>query len=230
MTEQNDLCAALVEAQKEMKNAPLNKVNPHFKSKYADLASIRDAVIPVLSKHGIALVQEIQVRDYGPVVVTKLLKGTDAIVSECPVMVAEKCKPQEFGSALTYARRYGMAAICGIAADEDDDANAAQGADETQRPTKVAAPKGTSPDLINNDGTLKVTELKDRLKILGRDVMACSDADELTALLNHEPSQEIMGLAEKFLPDWWFGTEGEDNGLKNLIAKQRESFTQEATE
>ncbi len=51
------IAAALAKAQSEMSNAPMNRVNPHFKSKYADLASIRDAVIPALTKHGIALVQ-----------------------------------------------------------------------------------------------------------------------------------------------------------------------------
>jgi hypothetical protein len=50
----NALAAALAKAQGEMKNAGLNKVNPHFKSKYADLPTIRDAVTGVLSKHGLA--------------------------------------------------------------------------------------------------------------------------------------------------------------------------------
>jgi len=121
-----NLATALAKAQGKMKNATLNKVNPHFRSRYADLAAIRDAAIPALAEQGIALVQAIETREYGTVVVTKLLKGEEAISSECPVIVGEKCKPQEFGSALTYARRYSMAAIVGISADEDDDANAAQ--------------------------------------------------------------------------------------------------------
>lgn len=121
-----NLATALAQAQGKMKNATLNKVNPHFRSRYADLAAIRDAAIPALAEQGIALVQAIETREYGTVVVTKLLKGEEAITSECPVIVGEKCKPQEFGSALTYARRYSMAAIVGISADEDDDANAAE--------------------------------------------------------------------------------------------------------
>ena len=56
------LAEALAAAQGEMKNAPLNKVNPHFKSKFADLASIRDASTPALSKHGIAVTQTFESR------------------------------------------------------------------------------------------------------------------------------------------------------------------------
>lgn len=109
-----------------MKNATLNKINTYFGNRYADLASIHDAVIPPLADQGIALVQIIETRDVGTVVVTKLIKGAEEIISECPVIANNRCKPQEFGFALTYACRYSMAAIVGISVDDDDDANAAQ--------------------------------------------------------------------------------------------------------
>ena len=137
-----NLATALAKAQGKMKNATLNKVNPHFRSRYADLAAIRDAAIPALAEQGIALVQAIETREYGTVVVTKLLKGEEAISSECPVIVGDKCKPQEFGSALTYARRYSMAAIVGISADEDDDANAAEDSAKKNPPRNQAANNG----------------------------------------------------------------------------------------
>lgn len=139
-----DIAAALAKAQSNMQNATLNKVNPHFKSKYADLAAIRDAAIPALAAEGIAVVQEIATREFGPVVVTRLLKGEEEIVSECPVIVGANCKPQEFGSALTYARRYSLASIVGISAEEDDDANAAQ---DTTKKAAPATPKAARPAL-----------------------------------------------------------------------------------
>ncbi len=120
-----DLVAALAKAQSKMSNAALNKINPHFNSRYADLASIRNAVIPCLAAEGIALIQAIESSEHGTTVVTRLLKGSEEINSTCPVIWGG-VKPQDFGSALTYARRYSMASICGISADEDDDANAAQ--------------------------------------------------------------------------------------------------------
>jgi hypothetical protein len=120
----NEIAAALAKAQASMKNAALNKVNPHFRSKYADLAGIRDAVVPELAKAGIAMVQAVDVGGDAIVLRTRLLHASGQwIESVCPVAFTGDM--QKMGSAITYARRYSLSAICGIAADEDDDANAA---------------------------------------------------------------------------------------------------------
>jgi hypothetical protein len=120
----NELAAALAKAQAEMKNAKLNKVNPHFKSRYADLAEIRDTVTPALSKHGIAVVHGIGPTDGGGLVVmTRLVHASGQwIESGFPIAYD---KPQTMGSAITYGRRYNLSAIANISADDDDDANAA---------------------------------------------------------------------------------------------------------
>ena len=138
------LVAALAKAQANMTNAALNKVNPHFRSRYAGLAAIRDAAVPALAGQGVALVQVIETREGGAVVVTKLLKGEEQICSECPVIVGETHSPQQFGSALTYARRYSMAALVGISAEEDDDANAAE-ASATARKAASPPPRRPAP-------------------------------------------------------------------------------------
>lgn len=116
----NEIAAALAKAQGAMKNAPLNKVNPHFRSKFADLASVREAVLPSLTANGIAVVQTL---DAGAVLTRLLHTSGQWIESACPIPSAPDM--QKMGSAITYARRYSLSAICGIAADEDDDANAA---------------------------------------------------------------------------------------------------------
>ena len=119
----DQLATALASAQSEMKNAKLNKINPHFKSKYADLAEIRDTVTPALSKHGIAVVNGTDATDGGLHVVTRLIhKSGQWIESRFPIAYD---KPQTMGSAITYGKRYNLAAVANIAADEDDDANAA---------------------------------------------------------------------------------------------------------
>lgn len=119
----NELAAALAAAQAEMKNAKLNKVNPHFKSRYADLAEIRDTVTPALSRYGLAVTQGTDTDGNSILVVTRLIhKSGQWIESRFPINFD---KPQAMGSAYTYAKRYSLAAICNIAADEDDDANAA---------------------------------------------------------------------------------------------------------
>ena len=121
----NEIAAALAKAQAGMKNATLNKVNPHFKSKYADLAGIRDAVTPALTAVGIAVVQTLDATGEGHrFVLTRLLHTSGQwIESLCPI--PDVPDMQKMGSAITYARRYSLSAICGISADEDDDGNAA---------------------------------------------------------------------------------------------------------
>jgi len=157
----NELADALAKAQSEMNNAPLNKTNPHFKSKYADLASIRDAVIPALSKHGLALMQYTVNTDAGLALRTRLAHSSGQwIEGEYPLPVVLD-KPQAMGSALTYAKRYGMATMVGISADEDDDANAAQGA---------AKPEKQAPSPAEN----KAKEIADALR--AADNVAAIDA------------------------------------------------------
>lgn len=144
----NELAAALAKAQIEMKNAPLNASNPHFKNRYADLASVRDACVPVLAKHGIATSQMI----VGDRLVTAIMHSSGQwIASEYPLPPTDKA--QAFGSSLTYAKRYSLAAIVGIAADEDDDANTADHAPPkpkatpAPRPAKTANGNGGSSDV-----------------------------------------------------------------------------------
>ena len=136
----NELATALSAAQAEMKNATLNKVNPHFKSKYADLAGIRDTVTPALTKHGLAVVQGTDTTEGGIVVVTRLLhKSGQWMESRFPIAYD---KPQTMGSAYTYARRYSLSAMCSISADEDDDANAAN-ASTHEKPAVMPSVAGT---------------------------------------------------------------------------------------
>lgn len=140
----NDLATALANAQGKMSNATLNKVNPHFKSKYADLAAIRDAVTLPLASEGIAIVQLVGSDEGGAFLTTRLLHKSGQWVESVHPLPAT-AKPQEFGSALTYARRYSLAAICGISAEEDDDANGASEPMSTARP----APRTAQPQSGN---------------------------------------------------------------------------------
>lgn len=118
------LSKALAAAQGEMKNAVLNRVNPHFKNRYADLAAIRDAVVPALSKRGIAVTQFTDFRDGNSVLVTRLMHESGQWI-EGVYPLTQQTNPQAMGSQLTYARRYTLSAIAGISADEDDDAEIA---------------------------------------------------------------------------------------------------------
>lgn len=145
MTENlKELATALAKAQAEMKNATLNKVNPHFKSKYADLAEIIDTTRETLAKHGLSVVQTTLVSDGVFVLRTTLLHTSGQFIhGDYPLpMVLDK--PQAMGSALTYARRYSLAAIANISAEEDDDANAAQAEGKNIKPITAAQVKQLS--------------------------------------------------------------------------------------
>ena len=136
----SDLSAALAKAQQETKAAAFDKVNPHFKNKYASLAAVIDAIREPFAKNGLSYTQTTEMREGGFVLVTALRHASGQwIASEYPLPVA--AKPQELGSALTYARRYSLSAIACIAADEDDDAEGARTSGQT-----ASAPKAkTSP-------------------------------------------------------------------------------------
>lgn len=147
----NEIAAALAKAQAGMKNAVLNKVNPHFKNKFADLASVRDAVMPALTANGIAVAQTLDATGEGAhFLLTRLMHTSGQwIESLCPISGAGDM--QKMGSAVTYARRYSLSAICGIAADEDDDANAAQA---PSKPVAVATvPPGYDDWLVDLEAT-----------------------------------------------------------------------------
>lgn len=137
----NELAAALAKAQGSMKNATLNKTNPHFRSKYADLAQIRDAITPALSQNNIAVTQATDIDNGSLIVVTRLMHQSGQWLESRFPIIADVNKPQAMGSAYTYAKRYSLAAICNIAADEDDDGNEAQ--EHGAKPAEVRAMTGT---------------------------------------------------------------------------------------
>ena len=115
---------ALIAAQTSMGKAVKNSVNPAFKSKYADLASVIDACLEALNANGIALLQPLGEDEHGRYCETILMHtGGETLQCRVPLIVA-KNDMQGYGSAVTYARRYGLMAMTGIAP-EDDDGNAA---------------------------------------------------------------------------------------------------------
>ena len=119
------IASALVKAQKAFGPALKTSTNPHFKSRYADLAACVEAVIDSLNSNGIALIQRNYEDSTGVTVETLFLHESGEML-ECGKLhvPASKQDPQGYGSALTYARRYSLMAACGIAP-EDDDGNAA---------------------------------------------------------------------------------------------------------
>lgn len=119
------LAEALAAAQLEMENPERDSTNPHFKSRYASLTALRNATVPVLARHGIAVIQDIGTDEQGAITCTVRLLWRDQAVMACTLAAAPERKgPQAVGSVVTYLRRYTLAAVAGVAPDEDDDGNA----------------------------------------------------------------------------------------------------------
>lgn len=129
-----NLAAALAAAQGEMKAAAKDSKNPHFNSRYADLASVWEACREPLSRHGLAVMQRWSTVPEGVLLTTMLVHKSGEWVRDRAVIPVAQKTAQAYGSALTYARRYALAALVGVAADDDDGNEASQGArQEPQR-------------------------------------------------------------------------------------------------
>lgn len=123
--ELDKLSPALAKAQGVIEGAAKAKENPHFRSKYADLAACWDACREELTSNGISVIQALKPSVDGITVQTRLQHSSGQFVEDDGLFLpATKHDAQGFGSALTYARRYGLCAMVGIAP-EDDDGNAA---------------------------------------------------------------------------------------------------------
>ena len=131
------LSEALVLAQKEFKTAIKKSVNPYFRSKYANYTEVLSCVKEALNNHGISILQPIHANR----VETILLHESGEYISSfteiytTPTIVKNRndeilttyIKPQDYGSAITYARRYALSSLLAIDSDEDDDGNVANG-------------------------------------------------------------------------------------------------------
>lgn len=137
----NEIASALAKAQAEMGGAVRDSANPFFKSKYPDLASVREACNGPLTKNGIAVVQSPSTEAAVVSVETTLMHCSGQWMRGVLTATAKDDSPQSVGSAITYLRRYALMSFAGVAP-EDDDAEAAQGRPKAQRVEKPDLPEG----------------------------------------------------------------------------------------
>jgi hypothetical protein len=146
-----ELYTALSKAQAEFPTVSQSGFNPFHKSKYSTLKDCWDAARPVLARHGLSVIQMPDKQDGVFCLVTILAhESGDQLASSQPVM-ATKQDAQSFGSALSYARRYGLTAVLGlVSGDEDDDGNAATFTKNTPAvaPPPVATAQVSAPQAI----------------------------------------------------------------------------------
>ena len=130
---------AMSKAQAKIEGAKKDKTNPHFKNDYADLAAVWDACREALTANGVAVIQPPSASGPKVTVTTMLIHKSGEWIEADLEMTAQQNTPQGIGSCITYARRYGLAAMVGVAP-EDDDGNAASQKSTTAVSKPVAAP------------------------------------------------------------------------------------------
>lgn len=135
----NEIATALAKAQGQIEAALKDKTNPHLRSKYADLASVWDACRHQLSSNGIAIVQAPETTEKGVSIETLLCHSSGQWVKSSCFIPVDKYTAQGFGSAITYARRYSLAAFVGVAPDDDDGNGAGSGEKPSAKDSNLPA-------------------------------------------------------------------------------------------
>lgn len=162
------LAEALSQAQSQIEGARKDSKNPFFKSSYADLESVWNACRKQLCENGLSVIQTTEGTPDAISLVTTLVHVSGewirGVLPICPV----KSDPQSIGSALTYARRYALAAIAGVCQTDDD-------AEESMRPTREI--KSSSPIIHPANRAEMISQ--EQLKELGGYVVDDSDAGNL---------------------------------------------------
>lgn len=135
----------LAQVQAQIKPATMDGTNPHFKSRYATLASLHAACMPALTAAGFSVRQSVTESD-GFLYCETIVQADDGQIScTCPVGKPRDTSPQAYGSAITYARRYSLATCLGLVSDDDDDANEAQPIQDRPAASNRPAPKPAAP-------------------------------------------------------------------------------------
>ena len=118
MEEKLSFTQRLIFAQQAIGTLNRDATNPHFKSRYVTLDHLLEASRPALGAHGLLLSQHLTAND---TIITRISDGTDELTSEVRICSGGTQNPQQYGSAVTYARRYALTALLAISTDADDD-------------------------------------------------------------------------------------------------------------
>lgn len=170
MTTQNigpKLAEAIAAAQAKLKPALKDSVNPHFRSGYASLQSVWDSARPVLEANGLSVIQTFNQSDGDLMHInTTLLHKSGEYIVGTLSMKPQQSTPQGIGSAITYARRYSLAAVLGIVVDEDDDGN--EGSKKPEPKAKPESRPAPAPEPYKIVGepchSLTVAQLREAAK------------------------------------------------------------------
>ena len=184
----NDLAKALSAAQGDFEDAIKDGTNSHFRSSYATLAAVLDVVRQPLSKNGLAVIQGVSPSESGCELVTRLCHSSGQWIESRMTLMLNKPDMQGLGTAITYARRFSLAAIVGVT-QKDDDGNSTIGHPGT--------PQATAPSQapVRIEGTFKgpsEAQLKRLYAIANNNGWTPETAKQLIAMKYNVPSAKDL--------------------------------------
>jgi hypothetical protein len=192
----DQLAKALCAAQRVMGGARKSSTNPHLKSKYADLASCWDAVREPLADNGLAVIQTTGRRDGVTLVYTTLAHSSGQWVRGCTEIKPQRDDPQGVGSAITYGRRYGLAAIVGLTQDDDDaESSMRRGERAGKKPEPRREQQPARTDLVRGGNSMILFE--DWKDLLG-EPLAMKIRGKMAS------DEDVQGILIKFCKDAHF--------------------------
>jgi hypothetical protein len=197
------------------------------KYKYADLTSVIEAIKPALVNHNLFFTQHPRPNDKGVEVETILHHAGGETFSLGSLFVpAANNNAQGFGSALTYARRYALVTAFGVPV-EDDDGKAATAAPVRKAEVETDTAQGRAEYPFPSGPANGISQLKDIVRPIWRDILSCGDADELAGCL--ESHKAVIDQTSRLTnpthrTQLWEG-DGKDNpGLSGVIEQQKAAF------
>jgi hypothetical protein len=206
------IAAALTAFQSEVKDPARDGENPHFRSKYVQLDGLLAAVRPILSKHGLSVMQSTGGDGQDISVTTEIMHTSgEWIRTDALILKAVKADPQGAGSAVTYGRRYSLSAALGVAWDDDDDGNAASAPPKSK---VKAAPKATKNDHLKAvaEAAKKQHVKNDEIKEIMAEVYGKSTSAELTDEEAADFSKNFVAYAVQ-----WMAKKSDDEKLMEDI-------------
>lgn len=182
------LFAAMALAQSEVENASKASVNPHFKSRYADLAEVLNTVRPVFARHGLAIIQSTACDGAVVTVTTAIVHKEGGFVTSDASCIPARFDAQGIGASTTYLRRYALAAMAGIA-QEDDDGNAAQ---HNRPPQQTARSSGKLAGILDR---IAAAETLDDLGAIRNDIAGLQGQERSKAIEAGMAKQAALQMA-----------------------------------
>jgi hypothetical protein len=212
------ISAAFIKARGEMGATVATDAKGNY-GKYATLAALVEATSATFANHGLAIVQEAAIDEAGVVVETWLLHESGAMMQFAPLtMPLAKRDAQGVGSAITYARRYQLSAVCGLAPDDDDGQAATDAQQAAQRKPQHRRVDAETGEITNDEGDaafsrdgqgqtppanrklLSPDQLK-RLNIVGRELYGDDDWEEQRPKLVEAVSKGAVTSSKELTPN-----------------------------